>query len=579
MKKFLCALLTLCITLSLCACTGKADVAPAVTAAPKPVKSAEPTASDTPAVVFPSGAEQITLIANSLSTWECKLDYESDYDYYRYAVTDLDANGRLEIFAAITQGTGIYTSGRFFEVSESGDTLIEYPLSANEYSFLPEVTVSKTVKYTDSAKGETHYIFNDNTRNGAAEFYNTVFAMTLKNGTVSFTPLGSYESISRDGNTPDEVWYDAAGERITKEQYDALADSFFAGCSASEARFGWFGLKDGELSELLNTSYKVFTGELSAMPTTAASAAPATTPAPAPAPTPAPQIPVGQSGNIRITKNPTSESLSIGGKTWFIAHAENASGITWQFIDPNGRVLSVEETMSENAGLSLQVLDGDTIAVDKVPQSLNGWGVQAVFSDGNNAAATSPAYIYVGDFVGAYSEVIQKYKNAYAAGSIDYGRAMEYGISEMAGYSTSAGYALKDLDKDGIPEMIVAGVGSSLDGDPMIFEIDTLKNGEVATLCTSSARDRYYLRTDSMVLNIGSGGAAYTTYYLLSFKDGNLSPIIELSSDLDDNAAAFWHYKEYGGAAGEKKLGYEEGLALAESYESVIYLPPLTKIS
>lgn len=579
MKRFLCALLTLCIILSLCACTGKADVTPAVTASPEPVNSAEPTASNSPAASFPSGEEQLALIASSLSTWECKLDYESDYDYYRYAVTDLDANGRLEVFAAITQGTGIYTSGRFFEVSESGDALNEYPLPANEYSCIPEVTVQSTVRYTDSANSETHYIFNDNTRNGAAEFYNTVFAMTLKNGAVSFTPLGSYESISRDGNTPDEVWYDASGERIDKAQYDALADSFFAGCAASEARFGWFGLRDGELSELLSASYKVFTGELSAMPAPKVSAAPVETPAPAPTPTPAPQIPVGQSGNIRITKNPTSESLSIGGKTWFIAHADNASSVTWQFIDPSGRVLSVDETMNENPGLSMEVLDGDTIAVDKVPQSLNGWGVQAVFSDGNNAAATSPAYIYVGDFVGAYAEVIQKYKNAYASGSIDYGKAMEYGISEMAGYSASAGYALKDLDKDGIPEMIVAGVGSNLDGDTMIFEIDTLKNGEVATLCTSSARDRYYLRTDSLVLNRGSSGAAYTTYYLLSFKDGNFAPVIELSSDLDDNAAAFWHYKEYGGAADEKKLGYEEGLKLAESYESVIYLPPLTKIS
>ena len=153
------------------------------------------------------------------------------------------------------------------------------------------------------------------------------------------------------------------------------------------------------------------------------------------------------------------------------------------------------------------------------------------------------------------------------------------GLAQVKVADDCGGAQVKDLDKDGTPEMIVAGVGSNLDGDAMIFEIDTLKNGEVATLCTSSARDRYYLRTDSLVLNRGSSGAAYTTYYLLSLKSGNLAPVIELSSDLDDNAAAFWHYKEYSGAAGEKKLGYEEGLKLAESYESVIYLPPLTKIS
>ena len=98
-----------------------------------------------------------------------------------------------------------------------------------------------------------------------------------------------------------------------------------------------------------------------------------------------------------ITKNPTSEAIAIGGKTWFIAHAENAVSLTWQAVNPDGFAVSLEDAMTANPGLSLEALGDDTIAVSNIPLSFDGWGIQARFDgvgDGN-FTVTEPAWITV----------------------------------------------------------------------------------------------------------------------------------------------------------------------------------------
>ena len=43
-------------------------------------------------------------------------------------------------------------------------------------------------------------------------------------------------------------------------------------------------------------------------------------------------IAAADNGVPSITKNPTSEAIAIGGKTWFIAHADNATSLTWEMV-------------------------------------------------------------------------------------------------------------------------------------------------------------------------------------------------------------------------------------------------------
>ncbi len=76
--------------------------------------------------------------------------------------------------------------------------------------------------------------------------------------------------------------------------------------------------------------------------------------------------------SVVITKNPSSEALVIGGKTWFIAHANNANSLTWCILSTECEVYSLDETMQKHHGLKLETLEGDTIAVSNVPIRLNG---------------------------------------------------------------------------------------------------------------------------------------------------------------------------------------------------------------
>ena len=570
MKRITAVLLCLCMLLSLCACSGKdaKEAELVIEETPAPVEETQNEEPAEPEEGPESVRRQLELIGANRSQWESAGQSEQTY----CAVTDLDGNGRLEIFTACTQGSGLFTYGKLFEVSSGFDTLNECLFNISEGESIPEVTLSATDKYSDPETGLNYYVFYDTTKDGAAYSLVTTDTLCLKSGNVLIDHIASGES------TPGSlVLRDcASGREINTVQYNtAVADRYF-GAVRSTAYFGWFVNSGSELSADLENSYKVFIGE------TEAPAAPFHVPelAPMPDPEPAayPELPAaGSAGNINITKSPTSESLAVGGKTWFIAGATNAGEPMWHFIDPNNRVYSVEETMAANPGLVLQVLDKGTIAVDKVPQSLNGWSVQAVFANDTYSAATNPAAIYVGDYVNAYGSVIGSYKRAYEAGRVTEQSAATYGISEMAGYSDHVGYAMKDLNKDGVPELIVAATGTGNNAENIIYEIDTISNGTIICLCKSTARDRYYLRTDSIVYNRGSSGAAYATYRLLKLTTPKaLASIQEVRSDLDNNARAVWYYTD---ANGTQTISETAAYKYVDDWESIIYTPIMTKIA
>lgn len=305
-------------------------------------------------------------------------------------------------------------------------------------------------------------------------------------------------------------------------------------------------------------------------PTPAPTPAPTPTPTPAPTPTPVP--------SINITKNPTGETLGAGGKTWFIAHADNADTLTWELRDPAGNAYSAAEAMAANPGLKLEDLQNDTIAVSNVPESLDGWSVVGVFSNASGSVTTSPAKITVQKLASGYAQVVEKYRNAYASG-VNEQAAYVSGYSEMAAYSAHVGYALIDLDGNGVQEIIVAGTGSGNNNGNIIFEICTLVNDQPVNICMSSARNRYYLRTDGTVLNEGSSGAAYSNYDVLSVSGSMLLTNMTLRSDLDENAAAVWYYFESGSMTAKSVIPAEQATVIIGTLESQIYMPQLTRIA
>ena len=500
---------------------------------------------------------QIKIINDNFIIWNC----DSYNKQFSYAVTDLDGNGRLELLAASTQGSGKFTTGRMFEVNSSYNGMFEVKLVNGEGDFIPDIVVNQTEVYKDSISGSSYYIFTDDTPFGQWSSYSTQNALLLKNGIATWLTVAE-KSVFTNG-TYTQNTYSSKGNLLSEQQYIALTSNCFPGYTKTVQNFGWFKRTDGSMPVLLSNSYNIFRvgGYNIEVPQIV------------------PVIPTGSNGNITITKNPTAESLPIGGTNWFIAHATGAEKLTWQFIDPNSRIYSMQDTMALNPGLRLEMQPNDTLAIINVPASLNGWFAQAVFSNSKYSAASQPAAIYVGDYVGAYSSIISSYRSAYLSGrQITQQLAQAYNISEMAGYSEHVGYGMKDLDKDGIPELLITGTGSNNFSDQIIYEICTLINNQPLVLCRSSARDRYYLRTDSTVYNVGSNGAADASYNIFRFRYGTLRPVEKLRSALDGQGSVVW-YLDASGDGNEVIISEGSANSKIKAYQNTIFMPYLTKIA
>ena len=93
----------------------------------------------------------------------------------------------------------------------------------------------------------------------------------------------------------------------------------------------------------------------------------------------------------------------------------------------------------------------------------------------------------------------------------------ETGISELSRSGGELGFCLRDLDGNGIPELLIGATGSDYYDETLIYDMFTLENGVPVRVLVSSARVRYYLAEEDLILHEGSGGAAYSLsilYYL-----------------------------------------------------------------
>ena len=487
--------------------------------------------------------------------WSFKEVWESPW-FYSFA--DLDRNGRLEVAAATLQGTGLYTTANYYEVSSDFTGIVPCTYELEEGGSFPDVIsdAAPVPCYFEPSTGRYYYLFTDIVRSGFQEAYIGVIALCLHDGQIDLIPVASRYEYYSDVDVPAQITYrNSRGEEISQAEYENAVVNRF-GNHVELVDFTWTRVEIEPPQEEASSSWiDADSSDFSE---------PAVDP-------------------IVITKNPTSEAIAIGGKTWFIAHADKASSLTWQFVSPDGTVYSLDAAGAANPGLVLEALEGDTLAVSNVPLSFNGWGVQAVFEGGGSRAVTEPAYIYVGDFVTAYNTVLEKYRMAYTSGRTDAGYAWENGISEIIAYSTGAGYALKDVDKNGVPELIIAGLGTEDFSNSMVYDLYTLINGAPVNIVTSQARDRFYLRTDNVILEQGSSGAGFSSNTLYRLSGQMLSPLENVMTFFPGNEKDGFYMQSghatYEPQQGDAKVDEAAFRAKVAEYEAKIYVPPLTKIA
>ena len=195
---------------------------------------------------------QLTLIAQNASLW---LGDTSFGDTYQYAVTDLDQNGRLEILTSSLQGTGLYTYSTFHEVNKTMDGLDSCPMAGlSEGDSQPDIQVSQAGGRFDPASGVRYYLFTDLLRNGAAEQYEFLHALSLSEGTVRIQPLGGASYLTAEDGTVSASYALADGTAIDEADFLTLSEDAFPGCEPFQASFCWIGGPDGTDPAVLGES-------------------------------------------------------------------------------------------------------------------------------------------------------------------------------------------------------------------------------------------------------------------------------------------------------------------------------------
>ena len=275
---------------------------------------------------------------------------------------------------------------------------------------------------------------------------------------------------------------------------------------------------------------------------------------------------------VVITKDPTSEAVFPGGRTWFIAHADNDTMITWEIFSPDGTMYSVDEAMDMHPGLVLDILPEDTLGLRDIPASFNGWSARARFDGPGGTAVTERAKITIRD---PYEQIIENYRKVWKGEEMYW----KLGVSEFATIAEYIGHTTLDLDGNGIRELMIFVVGAHYDG--VVCEIYTLQNGEAVNIKQSWSRSRSYLLTDGRIYTEGSNGAAYQIYHV-GFVNGASLTIsetiytMEEKNGLDDPVP---HYYYSNLSRQGEPMYSEEAYAMLDDWRSRIWIPELTYIS
>ena len=278
--------------------------------------------------------------------------------------------------------------------------------------------------------------------------------------------------------------------------------------------------------------------------------------------------------SIIITKHPSSETVSAGGRTWFIAGADNETQITWEFFSPDGTMYSLQQAMSAHPGLILEVLPEDTLGLRQIPASFSGWSARARYDGPGGTAVTEKASITVRD---PYGEIIETYRTVHRSGTGN----IEKGISELVNNYDFLGYALMDLDGNGVQELILASDAYNSNYPNVIYGIYSLQNGSVVCATMSRARERYFMLNDGSFLMRGSSGAMYSHWITYKFSGTSLSLQEQIWTsdephDLADFAPYYYYSIPYG--TGDP-IVYDEAARTIALWESAITIPALTPIT
>jgi len=171
----------------------------------------------------------------------------------------------------------------------------------------------------------------------------------------------------------------------------------------------------------------------------------------------------------------------------------------------------------------------------------------------------------------AYDELMTNICNLRSAGARDIETDFSHDLLSVNDYYQTPGWLLRDLDGDGIPELLLGADWG--DGHSVIFNIYCLDGAKAVRVVDGWSRSRWYLCTDGSLAHEGSDGASEGTYSYYRYENGALRHLETLIS-LDG-----WLYSDttdhYVGGKGFRPVSEDEANAVREKYthETLSFTP------
>ena len=171
----------------------------------------------------------------------------------------------------------------------------------------------------------------------------------------------------------------------------------------------------------------------------------------------------------------------------------------------------------------------------------------------------------------AYDELMTNICNLRSAGARDIETDFSHDLLSVNDYYQTPGWLLRDLDGDGIPELLLGADWG--DGHSVIFNIYCLDGAKAVRVVDGWSRSRWYLCTDGSLAHEGSDGASEGTYSYYRYENGALRHL-ETVISLDG-----WLYSDttdhYVGGKGFRPVSEDEANAVRGKYthETLSFTP------
>lgn len=171
----------------------------------------------------------------------------------------------------------------------------------------------------------------------------------------------------------------------------------------------------------------------------------------------------------------------------------------------------------------------------------------------------------------AYNALLAEISDLRRSGASEAQTDFSHDLLSVNDYYQTPGWLLRDLDGDGIPELLLGADWG--DGHSVIFNIYRLDGAKAVRVVDGWSRSRWYLCTDGSLAHEGSDGASEGTYSYYRYENGALRHL-ETVISLDG-----WLYSDttdhYVGGKGFRPVSEDEANAVREKYthETLSFTP------